>query len=164
LYIVDLSDPTSPQLAGSLKIPGYSAYLHPIGEGLLVGVGQDADLNGQVKGTQVALFDVSDPNDPIQVDKITFPGGYSEAEWDHHAFLYWQPTSTLVIPLTWGSTGAVAIQTSSAGLEEVATIEQFNQIVRTVVVGGDRLLALSYDGITELELSTLAELNWIQLS
>jgi hypothetical protein len=69
-----------------------------------------------------------------------------------------------VVPLTWGSTGAVAIQTLSAGLEEIATIEQFNQIVRTVVVGGDRLLALSYDGITELELSTLAELNWIQLS
>jgi hypothetical protein len=58
----------------------------------------------------------------------------------------------------------VAIQTLSAGLEEIATIEQFNQIVGTVVVGGARLLALSYDGITELELSTLAELNWIQLS
>lgn len=164
LYVIDLSDPTSPQLAGSLKIPGYSAYLHPIGEGLLVGVGQDANLNGQVKGTQVALFDVSDPYDPVQIDKITFPGGYSEAEWDHHAFLYWEPTSTLVIPLTWGSTGAVAIQTSSSGLDEIATIEQFNQIVRTVVVGGDRLLALTYDGISELELASLDELNWIQLS
>jgi Beta propeller domain len=164
LYVIDLSDPTSPEVAGSLKIPGYSAYLHPVGDGLLVGVGQDADLNGQVKGTQVALFDVSDPSDPVQIDKITFPGGYSAAEWDHHAFLYWEPTSTLVIPLTWGSTGAVAIKTSPTGLEELATIDGFNQIVRTVVVGGDRLLTLSYDSITELALGTLEELNWIQLT
>ena len=88
LYVIDLSEPSAPRVAGELKIPGYSAYLHPIGDSLLVGVGQDADLNGQVKGTQVAVFDVSDPFNPRQVDKLTLPGAYSQAEWDHHAFLY----------------------------------------------------------------------------
>ncbi|NIQ58150.1 MAG: hypothetical protein GWN85_33190, partial [Gemmatimonadetes bacterium] len=43
LYVVDLSTPSAPVVAGELKIPGYSAYLHPVGEGRLLGVGQDAD-------------------------------------------------------------------------------------------------------------------------
>jgi uncharacterized secreted protein with C-terminal beta-propeller domain len=98
-YTIDLSNPSLPILAGELKIPGYSAYLHPIGEGLLLGVGQDADLDGRVKGTQVAVFDVTDPSAPRQQDKLTLPGSYSQAEWDHHAFLYWAATGTAVLPI-----------------------------------------------------------------
>ncbi|HYN34265.1 MAG TPA: beta-propeller domain-containing protein, partial [Ilumatobacteraceae bacterium] len=33
LYVIDLSDPANPVLDGELKIPGYSAYLHPVGDG-----------------------------------------------------------------------------------------------------------------------------------
>ena len=40
---------------------------------------------------------------------------------------------------------------------------RFNQIVRMIVVGGDRLLALSYDSIIELELVSLDEVNHIRL-
>ena len=36
LYTIDLSDPTAPEVVGELKILGYSAYLHPIGDGLLL--------------------------------------------------------------------------------------------------------------------------------
>ncbi len=64
LYTLDLSDPTEPRVVGELKIPGYSAYLHPVGEGLLLGVGQDADASGQTQGLQASLFDVSDPAEP----------------------------------------------------------------------------------------------------
>ena len=46
LYVLDLSDPANPVLDGELKIPGYSAYLHPVGDGLLLGVGQDATDEG----------------------------------------------------------------------------------------------------------------------
>ena len=42
LYTVDLSDPTDPTVEGELKIQGYSAYLHPVGDDLVLGVGQDA--------------------------------------------------------------------------------------------------------------------------
>ena len=42
LYVIDLSDPTNPRVQGELEIPGYSAYLHPVGAGRLLGVGQDA--------------------------------------------------------------------------------------------------------------------------
>jgi hypothetical protein len=105
LYTLDLSDPTDPRVVGELKILGYSAYLHPIPGGggeetadLLLGVGQDADAQGRLKGTQLSLFDVSDPADPQRIDQVTLAEGSSEVEYDHHAFLYWPPTGLSVVP------------------------------------------------------------------
>ena len=101
LYTLDLSDPTSPEVVGELKILGYSAYLHPVGEGLLLGVGPDATEDGRVQGTQVSLFDVSDPANPTRVDQLTLSeGSNSNVEYDHHAFLYWDPAGLAVIPIT----------------------------------------------------------------
>src|SRR3989344_3727027 len=80
-YVLDLSNPRSPKMAGELKIPGYSSYLHPLKENLIVGVGQE---NGRVK---LSLFDVSDSSNPKEVDKYTLDEYYSEAQNNHHAFL-----------------------------------------------------------------------------
>ena len=45
--------PAAPKVVGELKIPGYSAYLHPVGENRLLGIGREgADV-------QASLFDVS---------------------------------------------------------------------------------------------------------
>lgn len=99
LYVLDLSDPASPTVEGELKIPGYSAYLHPAGEGRLIGVGQDATDQGQVTGLQVSLFDVSDPTDPQRLAQVVMPGANSESEWNHHAFLHWPATGTTVLPM-----------------------------------------------------------------
>ena len=92
---------------GELKIPGYSAYLHPVGDGLLLGVGQDATDEGRTTGTQLSLFDVSDPTNPQRIDTLPI-GGQSEVEWDHKAFLFWQPDGTIVLPVSpgWGDCGA----------------------------------------------------------
>ena len=89
-------------MVGELKILGYSAYLHPIGGGLLLGVGQDADEQGRTSGTQVSVFDVSDLANPIRIHQYTFPEfSRSQAEFDHHAFLYWPPTGIAVLPIGW---------------------------------------------------------------
>lgn len=64
LYTVDLSDPARPRTLGQLKIPGFSEYLHPIGDGLLLGVGQDASRTGQTRGAQASLFDLGDLTTP----------------------------------------------------------------------------------------------------
>lgn len=88
LYVVDLADPAAPRVAGELKIPGYSAYLHPVSDTRLLGIGQDADSEGRVRGTQVSLFDVSDPAAPVRVDQVGLEGGWSAAETDHHAFTF----------------------------------------------------------------------------
>jgi hypothetical protein len=88
LYVVDLSNPTAPAVVGELKIPGYSAYLHPVADGRLLGVGQDADDEGRILGTQISLFDISDPADPRRIDQVTLEGGWSQAEGNHLAFTY----------------------------------------------------------------------------
>jgi hypothetical protein len=100
LYTVDLSDPAAPAVVGELKIVGYSAYLHPVGDGLLVGVGQDATDEGRTLGTQVSLFDVSDPAAPAQVAKATLPNASSSAEWDHRAFLWWADDGLVAVPVS----------------------------------------------------------------
>jgi hypothetical protein len=99
LYTVDLSDPAAPRVTGELKILGYSAYLHPVGDGLLLGIGQDADEDGRTSGMQVSLFDVRDLSTPRRVAQTTLPGASSEAEWDHHAFLWWAPTGLAMVPV-----------------------------------------------------------------
>ncbi|HJU96422.1 MAG TPA: beta-propeller domain-containing protein, partial [Jiangellaceae bacterium] len=112
LYTLDLTDPASPHVVGELKIPGYSAYLHPVDDDRLLGVGQNADEQGMTLGAQVSLFDVCDPAEPSRLDTYTLPGGWSDAEYDPHAFLYW-PTDGLVVIPVWaqptplGEPGAV---------------------------------------------------------
>ena len=99
LYLIDLSDPAAPAVRGELKIHGYSAYLHPLGDDQLLGVGQDADDQGRTLGTQVSLFDISDLDRPERLDQWTAPGGRSQVEFDPLAFLYWPPTGVAVLPI-----------------------------------------------------------------
>ena len=138
LYVLDLSDPTAPSVAGELKIPGFSTYLHPLGDGLLIGVGQDADDTGRTRGAKVSLFDVSDPAAPTELDVIVFPDGYSEAEWDHRAFLYWAPEEMVAIPLTRydynddtdeSFFGAVALRVNRDGVAEIGQVSHREQQV-----------------------------------
>jgi hypothetical protein len=100
LYTVDLSDPTAPEVTGELEMLGYSAYLHPIGDGRLIGIGQDATEQGRTTGTQVALYDVRDPAAPVRVAQAVLPQSSTEAEWDPHAFLWWPRTSLAAVPVT----------------------------------------------------------------
>ena len=80
LYTIDLSTPERPRVLGELKIPGYSAYLHPIGDDLLLGIGQDATEEGRPTGTQVSVFDVSDLRRPTRLHRLALGPGWSEAE------------------------------------------------------------------------------------
>ncbi len=91
LYTIDLSDPTHPRLLGALKIPGFSSYLHPIGDDRLLGIGSDATETGQQLGAQAAVFDIADRSDVRQVGKVTFGmNSWLEAADDPHAFT-WLP-------------------------------------------------------------------------
>jgi hypothetical protein len=88
LFTVDLSDPTKPRVAGELKLLGYSAYLHPAGDGRLLGVGQAADGNGRTTGLQLSLFDVSNPAAPRRLAQQTLSGAFGDTEGDTHAFTF----------------------------------------------------------------------------
>ncbi len=88
LYIINLEDPTDPYIDGELEVPGFSEYLHPINDSYLIGVGNDADLNGIAQGVKVTLFDVSDAASPQEVNSFVFgeSGSSSAASYDLRAF------------------------------------------------------------------------------
>lgn len=90
LYTVDLSDPIAPRKVGELEIPGYSTYFHPISQDQLLSIGRDADASGRVGGLQIQLFDLSDFAHPQLRDKLLIGdrNTYSDAEYDHKAFIY----------------------------------------------------------------------------
>jgi inhibitor of cysteine peptidase len=106
LFVIDLSDPKHPGILGKLKIPGYSDYLHPYDADHLIGVGKETTDNGwggvSVGGVKIALFDVSDVNDPRQIDTVEIgeAGTDSEALRDHKAFLFSREKDLLVIPIS----------------------------------------------------------------
>ncbi|RLE13881.1 MAG: hypothetical protein DRJ28_06635 [Actinobacteria bacterium] len=185
LYVVDLSDPTDPKVKGELKINGYSAYLHPIGEDLLLGVGQDATDEGRTLGTQVSVFDVSDPSDPRRLARLTFDDAYSEAEWDHHAFLWWAPEEIAVLPLqrwSWDErsgkedyfSGAAVLTATSTRVKQIGEVRHPNvngsecedcgiwtpPITRSLVIR-DTLFTFSDMGVLASDLDTLDDVAWM---
>ncbi|NTS77018.1 beta-propeller domain-containing protein [Catenovulum sp. SM1970] len=113
LYSVDLSDPENPILAGELEVPGFSSYLHPLSDKYLLGIGEDVDANLALRepavfnetdrdtdvselpsdsvegdgGVKLVLFDVSDINQPTEVQTLVLgnTGSYSDALYDHRA-------------------------------------------------------------------------------
>jgi uncharacterized secreted protein with C-terminal beta-propeller domain len=165
LYTIDLHDPAHPQLLGQLDLPGYSSYLHPISDTLLLGIGQNVNAQtNEPAGTQVSLFDVSDPAHPTRLHQATLGQGWSQAETDHHAFLYWPATGLVVVPF---GQQAVAMRISrTAGITELGRIvhdqarqSQLPQIDRSLVVG-NTLLTVSSAGVASNRLTNLSRLGW----
>ena len=173
LYTIDLSTPAAPKVTGELKILGYSAYLHPINDDLLLGVGQDADKQGRTRGTQLSLFDVSNPAAPTRLRQTKITGGSSEAEYDHHAFLYWPASQLAVIPVqtyTFAkgienvSAGAMAFRVTRDGIAQKATVRHVEQgnnpdawraMIRRSLVVDDTLVTVSELGLMVSDLNTL---------
>jgi uncharacterized secreted protein with C-terminal beta-propeller domain len=94
LFVLDLSDPRDPKVLGKLKIPGYSDYLHPYDETHIIGVGRET-------GVKIALFDVSDPENPREISKYEV-GNWSIDSYaldDHGAFLFSRSKNLLVMPI-----------------------------------------------------------------
>ena len=75
LFTIDLSDHSNPTLVGELKIPGYSSYLHALGEDHLLAVGMDGDMDGNLTGLAVNVFDVSDFANPTLAHQYTLDEG-----------------------------------------------------------------------------------------
>ena len=104
LYVIDLSDTEQLKITGALEIPGYSSYLHPISENLLVGIGQNVDPNRMgvteetvnstddntpiIEGAKFSLFDVSNIANPLEINSIVYENGYTPVEFDYHALTY----------------------------------------------------------------------------
>lgn len=106
LFVIDLSEPTSPTVLGELKIPGYSKYLHPYDDNHIIGFGENTKTNeygGVVTdGMKMALFDVSNPNNPKELYSVDIgeKGTYSELLYNHKALLFSKEKNIIAFPIS----------------------------------------------------------------
>lgn len=104
LFAIDISNPQKPTILGELKIPGFSTYMHPVGENRLVGIGFETEEQGDFalfQGIQFSLFDVSNAKTPKRLD-VKVHGGRgssSEATTNHHAFFFDADSGTVAFPV-----------------------------------------------------------------
>jgi hypothetical protein len=104
LFVLDMSDPRNPRIAGELKIPGYSTYMHLMDDTHILSIGYDADDEGSFawfQGIQLQIFDIADMTSPTLTFKevIGTRGSTSDATTNHLAFNYFPPKDVLAIPM-----------------------------------------------------------------
>lgn len=105
LFVIDLSNPSNPQILGELKIPGYSTYLHPYDETHLIGFGYDTKEDGTqitTNGLKMVMFDISDLNNPKELFKINIGDSkytYSELLFNHKALLFSKEKNIIAFPI-----------------------------------------------------------------
>ena len=133
LFVIDLSNPENPQVLGELKIPGYSTYLHPYDENHLIGIGMQTeekvnrDSSGRVRSTtatitgmKMALFDVTDVNNPIQISDTIIGDRRTTSAilTNHKALLFSKEKELLAIPVN-NYTEDFEIESSSDEYESI---------------------------------------------
>ncbi|MET3962578.1 hypothetical protein ABIE44_002512 [Marmoricola sp. OAE513] len=148
LYTIDLSDPDRPRMIGALKIPGYSGYLHPVGDHLLLGLGMDGDEDGLNGWSQAAVFDISDPRRPVRISQASFGRDtHFAAVEDPRAFTWVDRTSTALAPLTsWADSSGrlIALHVDAGGRLTTHTLADLRQDwqARTFELPGRRVAVL----------------------
>jgi hypothetical protein len=144
-------------------------------------VGQEATTGGQRRGAQVSLFDVSNLDNPRRLAQHFVKNGFTEAEYDPHAFLYWPADRLLVMPLSvydprgdgkqMSRDGALVLRVDDRAVTEVGMVRvpatrlrpgTTHQIRRSLVIG-DVLWTLSDVGLQAVDSSTLDDLAWVNL-
>lgn len=178
LYVIDLHDPRHPAARGELEMPGFSSYLHPLSDTVLLGVGTGPGDTGG-RGLQLSLFDVADPAHPRRIANQVFENAGSDAEQDHRALLWWAPTGQLVLPVhEWSPdapfVGALVVPVDlhngfgpAQRLTHTPHVDNHTiwpGIIQRAVVVGPRLLTVSPVGVQTNDLKTLADAAWLPWS
>ena len=133
LFVIDLSNPENPQVLGELKIPGYSTYLHPYDENHLIGIGMQTEekvnrnssgrvisTTATITGMKMALFDVTDVNNPIQISDTIIGDRRTTSAilTNHKALLFSKEKELLAIPVN-NYTEDFEIESSSDEYESI---------------------------------------------
>jgi uncharacterized secreted protein with C-terminal beta-propeller domain len=147
-YVLDLSQPSKPEMKGELKISGYSSYLHPISENIILGIGKD---NSKVK---ISLFDVSNASEPREIDNYQLDDYWSEAVNNHHAFLMDSEHNVFFMP---GGKGGYIFSYKGDKLQLVRTIS--NSGVKRAVYLDDYMYIISSEGIVVLDENSWEEVK-----
>jgi len=152
LYAIDLSSPGKPSVLGYIKTPGFSEYLHPLGGGLLLGIGLEE------RSLKVSIFNTSDPGDIRELAYIKIEGATSPALWDHHAVTIYPEKGLLLIPIAITSTpgnaaGIAAISYGPQSLKLLKILEHPSAI-RSIYIE-DTVYTVSHDRVNLYDAATL---------
>ena len=171
LYLLDLSG--DPRVLGELKVPGFSTYLHPLGDGLLLGLGQDATSTGQVTGMQVSVFDISDLSHPVLRDRLRLGEGWSTASDDSRAFGYDPDQRLATFPFTsYDPSGGGLEQPGAVGVSvaEDGTLSLAGRLdtaagrwPQRVLSDGERVYAITDNAVVAGDASTMARTGELAL-
>ncbi len=172
LFVIDLSDPTNPQIKGELKIPGYSAYLHPYDENHIIGIGYNTKDNGYGGITnynmKMSMFDVSDAENPKEIFNIDIGNSYTYSDiLYNHKSLFYKKADNL-IGITVGSNGKNTFELFKIdlekGFEEYGRItgENINSIERTIYIE-NTLYSLGYKNIISYNLENLEKIKELEI-
>ncbi len=150
-FVLDLSNPRKPELKGELKIPGYSSYLHPIKENLILGIGKEGSK------VKVSLFDVSNPKTPEEIDKYTLNEYWSDILSTHHAFLLDKKHEIFFLP---GSRGGYVFSYSPK-LSLIKTVSTY--YAKRAIYIEDYLYIISESKIIVLDENNWERINEIEI-
>ena len=159
-YVIDLSDAANPKVAGELKIPGFSSYLHPIDENTILGLGREGNQ------TKISLFDVSDPTNPLEVQKMLFDK-YTQAIHDHKAFRFRSSDNTLILPfysyISYKNfeTEFKLLDLNVNGISEINSVKHLENsptISRSMIIGGNLITRVN-ESMKSNDYSNMIE-NW----
>lgn len=151
LFVLDLSDPAAPKVAGELVVPGWSTHIEPRGD-RLIALGVD-DTNG--RRVCVSLFDVADPAAPALLDRETFGDNWSwsAAYGDVKAFTVLE--DLLVVPFSGWEEGAGGydrlqfLAWDRGGVAPLGHVDVQGSVLRSLEYGS------RYYGVTAEELSAI---------
>jgi uncharacterized secreted protein with C-terminal beta-propeller domain len=104
-YVIDLSNPLNPVILGELEITGFSSYLQPLADNHILGIGFEADDQGQTLGMKLAIYNVADPANPIEESKALllyedFGWNFASVTYNHKDLLLDQSKSIIGFPFS----------------------------------------------------------------
>lgn len=176
LFVFDLSNPLAPKVMGELKIPGFSNYLHPINENVLLGIGQHVDeITGAQSGIKISTFDVSDGGKPREITHLILgdSGSYAEVLNNHKALMLNPSKNMIAFDATlrketgdYQNTyfyGAMVLEVSQAGeiklLKQLSTDGLYGSMVKRVLYIDDVLYYILDDNIKTYNIDTFIEIK-----
>ena len=181
LFVIDLSDPTNPQIKGKLKIPGYSSYLHPYDETHIIGIGYNTKSNefGGVTNAnmKMSMFDVSDLENPKELFHVNIGSDYTYSDiiYIHKVLFYNKEKNLIGFPMTWRENSAskdangfviykINIDKGFAKYGEVKQKISYESNVDRIIYIRDTLYTLAETQILAYDLNTVKIINKLQFN
>jgi hypothetical protein len=188
LFVIDLKDPAHPAILGSVTIPGFSTYMHPLDETHLLTIGRDVDPNTNRQGQlMLQIFDVTNATAPALAQKYVYDSGswgYSEAQYNHKAFNYFSDKQLLSFPFyAYNQSGAHSSAELfkidiNSGITKLGSVDHtsfigtsysgwcggyFSPEVRRTVFMDDILYSISYGGVIATDTKTMGTVSILPL-